>query len=95
MPGTYAAPSLCLHQIVEIQAERRPDAIALVCGAQRLTYRELDQRANQVAHALRAMGVGHEAHVGLCVDRSIDMVVGLLGILEAGAAYVPLDPTYP
>ena len=70
-------------------------APALVFGATTLTYAQLDARANQLAHALREQGVGPDALVGLCIERSIEMVVGLLGILKAGAAYVPLDPEYP
>jgi amino acid adenylation domain-containing protein len=85
----------CLHQLFEAQVERTPDAVAVVYEDQRLTYRELDQRANQLAHYLRARGVGPEVLVGLCVERSPEMMIGLLGILKAGGAYVPLDPSYP
>ncbi|AKJ04229.1 non-ribosomal peptide synthase protein (TIGR01720 family)/amino acid adenylation domain-containing protein [Archangium gephyra] len=85
----------CLHQLVEAQVERTPDAVAVEFEGQRLTYRELDRRANQLAHALRERGVGPETRVGLCVERSLEMAVGLLGILKAGGAYVPLDPGYP
>jgi amino acid adenylation domain-containing protein len=85
----------CLHQLIEAQVERTPDAVAVVCEEQRLTYRELDRRANQLAHHLRAHGVGADVLVGLCVERSPEMMVGLLGILKAGGAYVPLDPSYP
>src|SRR5205085_8700705 len=77
------------------QAAATPDAGALVSGDQVLSYGELNRRANQLAHYLRALGVGPNVLVGLCVERSLDMVVGLLGILKAGGAYVPLDPTYP
>ena len=84
-----------LHRLFEIQADRRPDAIALVCGDNSVTYGELNRRANQVAHALIAAGVVQDAPVGLCMDRSTDMVAGLLGIMKAGGAYVPLDPAYP
>jgi natural product biosynthesis luciferase-like monooxygenase protein len=86
---------LCIHQLFESQVERTPDAVAVVCEDQQLSYRELNRRANQLAHYLGARGVGPEVLVGLCVERSVDMVVGLLGILKAGGAYVPLDPTYP
>ncbi|WNG58277.1 amino acid adenylation domain-containing protein [Archangium gephyra] len=86
---------LCIHQLVEAQVERTPDAVAVEFEGQRLTYRELDRRANQLAHALRERGVGPETRVGLCVERSLEMAVGLLGILKAGGAYVPLDPGYP
>jgi amino acid adenylation domain-containing protein len=85
----------CLHQLFESQVERTPDAVAVECKEERLTYRELNWRANQVAHHLRARGVGPEVLVALCVERSLEMVVGLLGILKAGGAYVPLDPDYP
>ncbi|HEX8437261.1 amino acid adenylation domain-containing protein, partial [Archangium sp.] len=86
---------LCIHQLVEAQVERTPDAVAVDFEGQQLTYRELDRRANQLAHALRERGVGPETRVGLCVERSLEMAVGLLGILKAGGAYVPLDPGYP
>ncbi|MFN8494508.1 MAG: amino acid adenylation domain-containing protein [Caldilineaceae bacterium] len=89
----------CLHQRFETQVARTPDALAVSFGEQQLTYRELNERANQLAHHLRALGVGTssgaETLVGLCVERSIETVVGILGILKAGGAYVPLDPTYP
>src|SRR5947199_5640879 len=81
--------------LVARQAAITPGAVALVAGNQRLTYRELNQRANQLAHYLQTLGVGPNVLVGLCVERSLDMVVGLLGILKAGGAYVPLDPSYP
>ena len=77
------------------QAARTPDAIALTCDGESLSYRALDERANQLAHHLLVQGVAPGTIVGLCVDRSIDMLVGLLGILKAGAAYLPLDPAYP
>ena len=79
----------------EEQAARRPEAEALICGDQRLTYRQLNERANRLANSLCRLGVGPEVLVGICVERSVDMVVGLLGILKAGGAYVPLDPSYP
>jgi non-ribosomal peptide synthetase component F len=74
---------------------REPDAVAVVFEDQRLTYAELDARANQVAHHLRGIGVGPEVLVGLCLERSLEMLVGLIGILKAGGAYLPLDPSYP
>ncbi len=86
---------LCIHQLFEQQAERTPDSIAVVCGDRRLTYRELNQRSNQLAHSLRHLGVKPDDLVGICTARSPEMVVGLLGILKAGGAYVPLDPAYP
>ncbi|MEH1767283.1 MAG: amino acid adenylation domain-containing protein [Nostoc sp.] len=85
----------CIHQLFEAQVERSPDAIAVVFEDQQLTYRELNTRANQLAHYLRSLGVKPEVLVGICVERSLYMVIGLLGILKAGGAYVPLDPTYP
>ncbi|MEH1768063.1 MAG: amino acid adenylation domain-containing protein [Nostoc sp.] len=86
---------LCIHQMFEMQVERSPQAIAVVCENTQLTYRQLNQRANQLAHHLRTLGVGPEVLVGICVERSLEMIVGLLGILKAGGAYVPLDPAYP
>lgn len=85
----------CIHQLFEEQVERTPEAVAVLFGDERLTYRELNQRANQLARYLQRGGVGPEVLVGLCMERSLEMVVGLLGILKAGGAYVPLDPTYP
>jgi amino acid adenylation domain-containing protein len=85
----------CVHHLFAAQVERTPDAVAVVYEGQQLTYRELNARANQLAHFLQRLGVGPEVLVGLCVERSLDMMVGLLGILKAGGAYVPLDPTYP
>ncbi|MBP2875059.1 MULTISPECIES: non-ribosomal peptide synthase/polyketide synthase [Pseudomonas] len=84
-----------IHHLIEDQVRATPDAPALVFGAATLTYAQLDARANQLAHALRAKGVGPDALVGICVERSIEMVVGLLAILKAGGAYLPLDPEYP
>ncbi len=85
----------CIHELVERQAERTPDAVAVVCEGREVTYRQLNQRANQLAHHLQSLGVGPDVLVGICAERSIEMVVGLLGILKAGGAYVPLDPEYP
>jgi amino acid adenylation domain-containing protein len=86
---------MCVQQLVEKQAAATPDAPALVEGDRSLCYRELNLRANQLAHYLRALGVQPNTLVGLCIERSMDMVVGLLAILKAGGAYVSLDPTYP
>ncbi|HEY9618636.1 MAG TPA: amino acid adenylation domain-containing protein [Microcoleaceae cyanobacterium] len=88
-------PEACIHQLFESQVQRTPEAIAMVFEHQHLTYRELNDRANQVAHYLTTFGVGPEVIVGICLERSLDMVVGLLGILKAGGSYVPLDPAYP
>jgi aspartate racemase len=85
----------CVHALFEEQAQQTPDAVAVVCADQQLTYRALNARANQVAHSLRRLGVGPDVLVGICVERSLDMVIGLLGILKAGGAYLPLDATYP
>ncbi|XYI03749.1 amino acid adenylation domain-containing protein [Sorangium sp. So ce1128] len=85
----------CIHHLIEAAARRRPRAGAVICGDQRLDNEALDRRSNQLAHHLRRRGVGPGALVGICVERSLDMVVGLLGILKAGGAYVPLDPAYP
>ncbi|OYE00080.1 non-ribosomal peptide synthetase, partial [Nostoc sp. 'Peltigera membranacea cyanobiont' 232] len=85
----------CIHQLFEDQVERTPDAVAVVFENQQLTYHELNCRANQLAHYLRSLGVGADVLVGICVERSLEMVVGLLGILKAGGAYVPLDSEYP
>ena len=85
----------CLHQLFEEQVARTPEAEALVFEDQRLTYRELNARANQLAQHLQMLGVGPETTVGVCLERSVEMMVGLLGILKAGGAYVPLDPGYP
>ncbi|ONH53328.1 non-ribosomal peptide synthase domain TIGR01720/amino acid adenylation domain-containing protein [Pseudomonas cedrina] len=84
-----------IHHLIEDQVHATPDAPALVFGVTTLTYAQLDARANRLAHALREKGVGPDALVGICVERSIEMVVGLLAILKAGGAYVPLDPEYP
>ncbi|AOY79166.2 amino acid adenylation domain-containing protein [Moorena producens JHB] len=85
----------CIHQLFEEQVEKNPDAVAVVFEDQQLTYRELNCRANQLAHYLQSEGVGTEVLVGICVERSIEMVVGWLGIIKAGGAYVPIDPAYP
>jgi amino acid adenylation domain-containing protein len=87
--------NLCIHQIFEEQAEHHPDAIALKFRDQQMTYRQLNARANQVARRLRELGVGPEVMVGTLLERSLEMVVGLLGILKAGGAFVPLDASYP
>ncbi|MEG4010797.1 MULTISPECIES: amino acid adenylation domain-containing protein [unclassified Microcoleus] len=85
----------CLHQLFEAQVERTPEAVALVFGTGRLTYRELNTKANQLAHYLQKLGVGPDVLVGICLERSLDLIVALFGILKAGGAYVPLDPAYP
>ena len=85
----------CIHQLFEEQVERTPDAVAVVFEEEKLTYRELNAKANQLAHTLQSLGVGADAIAGICVERSLSTIVGLLGILKAGGAYLPLDPTYP
>ncbi|MBW4678524.1 MAG: amino acid adenylation domain-containing protein [Microcoleus vaginatus WJT46-NPBG5] len=85
----------CIHHLFENQVQQTPDAVALVFEGKQLTYQELNAKANQLAHYLRSLGVGAEVLVGICVERSLEMVIGLLGILKAGGAYVPLDPAYP
>ena len=84
-----------IHQIFEAQVEKTPDAVALEFEGEQLTYQELNERANQLAHHLKSIGVGPETMVGIAVERSFEMVIGLYGILKAGGAYLPLDPTYP
>ncbi|HEV2704891.1 MAG TPA: amino acid adenylation domain-containing protein, partial [Pyrinomonadaceae bacterium] len=93
--GSAYESAQCLHQFFERQAARTPDAVALIHQTERLTYAELNGRANQLAHRLRAEGVGAESLVGVLMRRSTEMVVALLGVLKAGGAYVPLDPAYP
>ena len=89
------AKDKCLHQLFEEQVERTPDAIALIFENQQLTYRELNNHANHLAHYLHKHSVGPDVMVGICVERSLEMVIGLLGTLKAGGGYVPLDPSYP
>ncbi len=91
----YAGMNRCVHELVEEQAARTPDQVALVFDKKRLTYGELNRRANQLAHYLQGLGVGPEILVGVFVERSLEMIVGLLGIVKAGGAYVPMDPAYP
>jgi amino acid adenylation domain-containing protein len=92
-----AAPveDACVHTLFEAQVDRSPDALAVVADGEALTYLDLDRRVNRLAHRLRALGVGPELRVGLCLERSADLVVSLFAILKAGGAYVPLDPAYP
>ena len=85
----------CIHELFEAQVEKNPDALAVVFEKQKLTYSQLNRKANQLAHYLQHLGVGPDVLVGICLERSLEMVVGLLAILKAGGAYVPLDPSYP
>lgn len=94
-PDARSPQAACLHELVEAQAARTPYRVAIVAGAQQLTYGELDAQANRLAHHLRGLGVGPDVPVGIGVERSLDLLVGLLGILKAGGCYVPLDPGYP
>src|SRR6266478_7384021 len=84
-----------LPRLFEEQAAQAADAIAVICDSEQLTFAELNARANQLARHLRGLGVGRESLVGICIDRSLEMVVGILGILKSGGAYLPLDPDYP
>jgi amino acid adenylation domain-containing protein len=93
-----AAPhpiDVSMNELIETQTERTPDVIAVECDGATLSYRELNCRANQVAHFLRALHVGPDVMVGICLERSLEMIVAMLGVLKAGGAYVPLDPAYP
>lgn len=85
----------CIHQLFEQQVTKTPDAVAVIFQQQQLTYRELDNRANQLANYLQTLGVKPDTLVGICINRSLEMMVGIFGILKAGGAYVPLDPVYP
>ncbi|MFM9994463.1 MAG: MupA/Atu3671 family FMN-dependent luciferase-like monooxygenase [Phycisphaerales bacterium] len=89
------AGSECVHELIERQAARTPDAIAVACRGERVTYADLNSRANRLAHFLRSLGVGPDARVGVCLERSIDLVTAIVAVHKAGGAYVPLDPAYP
>src|SRR5215212_10177343 len=84
-----------VQELFEEQVEKTPDAVAVVYEDATLSYAELNRRANQLAHYLRELGVGPDQRVGICLERSLQMIVGLLGVMKAGGAYVPLDPAYP
>ena len=94
-PAPGAVTEQCVHQLIEAQAATRPEALALMFDHMQFTYADLNQRANRLAHRLRELGVGPEVRVGLAVERSPQMIIGLLAILKAGGAYMPLDPAYP
>src|SRR5664280_1140356 len=85
----------CLHHLFEAQVKRTPNAVAVVFEDQQITYRELNHRANQLARYLKSLGVKTESFVAICMERSLEMVVAIYGTMKAGAAYVPIDPTYP
>ena len=87
--------SVCVHRLFEAQVARTPDALAVSSGSQSLSYAQLNERSDRLALHLRSLGIGPEIRVALCLERSVEMVIGLLGILKAGGAYVPLDPAYP
>ncbi|HYO56341.1 non-ribosomal peptide synthetase [Archangium sp.] len=93
--GTEYPRETCIHEWFEAQAERTPDALAVSSASGRMTYGELNRRANQLAHYLRERGVGPDVVVGLCMERGVELVVGMLGILKAGGAWLPLDPAQP
>ncbi|RHC79098.1 non-ribosomal peptide synthetase [Parabacteroides merdae] len=85
----------CIHQLFEEQVEKNPENIAVIYGEESLTYKELNKKSNQLAHYLREKGVKPDSFVGICIERSLEMIVGLFGILKAGGCYVPIDPSYP
>ena len=91
--ATY--PDVCVHDLVARRAAQQPDAVALVFGTTQITYRDLNTRANQVAHYLVKRGAGPDVLVGIFAERTPDLVIGILGILKSGSAYVPIDPSYP
>lgn len=93
--GSKDFTNVCVAQLFEWQVKQTPDAVAVVFEGEHLTYQELNCRSNQLAHYLRGLGVGPEVLVSVCIERSLEMVVGLLAILKAGGAYLPLDPAYP
>ena len=84
-----------MHDLVARRAEQQPDSVALVFGTEQITYRELNARANQVAHYLIKRGAGPDVLVGIFAERTPELVIGILGILKSGSAYVPIDPSYP
>ncbi|TMC21726.1 MAG: amino acid adenylation domain-containing protein [Chloroflexi bacterium] len=92
---TDAAQDLCLHQLFERQVEQTPDAVAVVFEEQQVSYQQLNDQANHLAYRLREIGIGPDCLVGVCMERSLELLVGLLAVLKAGGAYVPLDPAYP
>jgi amino acid adenylation domain-containing protein len=87
--------NICVHELVEKQVESTPNAVAVVFEEHKFTYEQLNQSANQLAHYLKNQGIPSETTIGICVESSLDMVIGLLGVLKAGCAYVPMDPKYP
>src|SRR6185436_2426147 len=94
-PGSNVIQSQCVHQMFEEQVARTPTAVALVFQNERMTYAELNRRADEIAEQLRAWGVGPDVPVGICLERSPVMLIAVLAVLKAGGAYLPLDPAYP
>jgi amino acid adenylation domain-containing protein len=88
-------PHICVHELFTAQVAKTPDAVAVVAGSQQLTYKQLDEKANQLAHYLSSLGVGKEVLVGIYCDRSLSMIISILATIKAGGAYIPLDPTFP
>ncbi len=93
--ATVTVPPVCVHELIEAQAARVPDAVAVICGDESITYRELNDRANQLARFLQKNGVRPEEIVGVYLDRSVELIVTVLGVMKAGGAYLPMDPNYP
>src|SRR5262249_36610442 len=92
---SHQTPGKCLHHLFEDQAQLTPDNVAVIFEEEKLTYADLNTRANQLAHRLRKLGVGPEVKVAICTRRSVEMITGIIAVLKAGGAYVPLDPEYP
>ena len=92
---TVTSSKCTVHQLFEEQVKKTPDSIAVVFEDEQVTYRELNTRSNQLAHYLSALGVAPERLVAICLERSVEMIVSILAVLKAGAAYVPIDPNYP
>src|SRR5437879_6517892 len=88
-------PQLCIPEVFELQVKKTPNGVAVTCNDEKITYQELNERANKLAHHLRALGIKPETPVALYLDRSVNMVVAILGVLKAGGAYVPIDLAYP
>lgn len=93
--GVSAETTCCAHEAFETKVNARPDEVAVIHGSEQVTYRELNSRANQLAHHLRELGIGPEKLVGICLERSVDLLVGILAVAKTGGAYIPLDPSYP
>src|SRR5271165_2744290 len=94
-PNTDSQKNLCVHELVSLHATRSPDSLAMVSGAISLSYRDVEVRANRIAHYLQTLGIGPDSVVGLCMDRSVDQIASALAVVKAGWAYLPIDPGYP